>query len=348
MEFEEIAPVCFGPKWHPVFLVQIPGSKEAVVEAAKSVDADVRAYSDGSGFNGGIGVSVVLYRNSMEKAILRAHLSSEASHTVFEAEVLRISLVVKLISKETGMCMVMIGSDSQAAIRATRNTKGAPGHHLVDKLHEQIRQLQCRHRGLVIELRWMPGHEGLPENECADAEAKKVAQGDSSPRQHLPELCRRDIPASRSAARQDHMKKLKAKAKTLFDMSPRCHKICQINPSTPSSRFKKTTLSLMRHQAALLVQLRMGHVPLQKYLYKIGKVNSARCPMCKDRDETMHHFLIACPAYTVQQNCMIVGLQRAVRSVGTLLANPKAFPHLFKYVHDTCHFHSILGDLQST
>ena len=139
--------------------MQIPRSKEAVVEAAKSFDTDVRAYSDGSGFNGGIGVSVVLYRNSMEKAILRAHLSSEASHTVFEAEVLRISLVVKLISKETGMCMVMIGSDSQAAIRATRNTKGAPGHHLVDKLHEQIRQLQCRHRGLMIELRWTLGHE---------------------------------------------------------------------------------------------------------------------------------------------------------------------------------------------
>jgi len=59
----------------PTVAPSIPGanprSKEAVVEAAKSVDADVRAYSDGSGFNGGIGVSVVLYRNSMEKAILK-------------------------------------------------------------------------------------------------------------------------------------------------------------------------------------------------------------------------------------------------------------------------------------
>jgi len=36
----------------------------------------------------------------MEKAILRAHLGSEASHTVFEVEVLRISLAVELISKE--------------------------------------------------------------------------------------------------------------------------------------------------------------------------------------------------------------------------------------------------------
>jgi len=57
--------------------------------------------------------------------------------------------------------MVMIGSDSQAMVWATRNTKGVPGHHLVDKLHEQIRQLQCRHRGLAIELRWTRGHEGL-------------------------------------------------------------------------------------------------------------------------------------------------------------------------------------------
>ena len=144
------------------------------------------------------------------------------------------------------------------------------------------------------------------------------------------------------------MKKLKAKAKTLFNMSPRCHRIRQINPSTPSSRFRKTTLSLTRCQATLLVQLRMGHVPLQKYLYKIGKVDSARCPTCKDGDKTVHHFLIACPVYTVQRNRMIAALQRAARSVSMLPVNPKAFPHLFKYMHDTCHFHSILGDLQST
>jgi len=27
MEFEEIAPVCFGPQWHPAFPVQIPRSR---------------------------------------------------------------------------------------------------------------------------------------------------------------------------------------------------------------------------------------------------------------------------------------------------------------------------------
>jgi len=161
---------------------------------------------------------------------------------------------------------------------ATRNTKGVPGHHLVDKLHEQIRQLQCRHRGLAIELRWTLGHEGLPEKNTQTPKPKKAVQGDSSLRQCLPELCRRDIPASRSAAQQAHMKKLKARAKTLFDMSPRCHRICQIDPSTPLSRFRKTMLSLTRCQATLLVQLRTGPCPIAEISLQNWQVDSASAP----------------------------------------------------------------------
>ena len=96
------------------------------------------------------------------------------------------------------------------------------------------------------------------------------------------------------------MKKLKAKANKMFDMSPRCHRIHQIDPSTPSSSFRKVMFPLTRHQATLLVHFRTGHISLQKYLYKIRKVNSARCPMCKYEDETMHHFLLICPAYTAR------------------------------------------------
>ena len=65
-------------------------------------------------------------------------------------------------------------------------------------------------------------------------------------------------------------------------------------------QIRKVTSQFMRCQAAFLVQFRMGHIPLQKYLHKIGKVKSARCPVWKNEDETIHHFLLMCPAYTMQ------------------------------------------------
>jgi len=93
----------------------------------------------------------------------------------------------------------MIGVDSQAAIQATRSMCGASGHHLVDRVHEWIWAALCKHRGLKVELRWIPGHMGVQENKWADEEAKKAAKGDSSDGMQLPMACRGALPASRSA-----------------------------------------------------------------------------------------------------------------------------------------------------
>jgi len=67
------------------------------LEAATWIQADVRVYSDGSGMDGDIGAATVLYRNGEMKAILKRHLGSEDRHTVFEAEVVGLSLAAELI-----------------------------------------------------------------------------------------------------------------------------------------------------------------------------------------------------------------------------------------------------------
>ncbi|KAG2072429.1 hypothetical protein BDR04DRAFT_1013692, partial [Suillus decipiens] len=46
-----------------------------------------------------------------------------------------------------------------------------------------------------------------------------------------------------------------------------------------------------------LVQLRTGHIALNKYLKCIRKSPTARCPKCEVHDESVHHFLLVCPAY---------------------------------------------------
>jgi len=199
---------------------------------------------------------------------------------VFEAELLGLSLAAKLINAEAHVRSVVIWADSQAAILATRHTRGMPRQHLVNVFHDQICAICHKHPSIDIVLRWMPGHCNLAGNECADEEANRAAQGASSPLHQLPASCRREPPVSRSAVRQSHMKKVKVKSRISFESSPRFQRLCHINPSMPSSRFRLDTTNAERWHMLMLVQLRTGHVPLQKNLSKIGRTDSPVCLAC--------------------------------------------------------------------
>jgi len=95
--------------------------------------------------------------------------------TWYEAELVSLLLVAKLIKEERGVHMVTIGAHNQVEIQAMQSVKGAPGYHLVDRIHEQIAAAQHNHPGLRIELRWTPRHEDIQGNEKADTETKKAA-----------------------------------------------------------------------------------------------------------------------------------------------------------------------------
>src|SRR5882672_3229873 len=76
-------------------------------------------------------------------------------------------------------------------------------------------------------------------------------------------------------------------------------------------------------QASLLIQLRTGHILLQKYLYRIGKVNCPRCLACHMRDETDHHYLTSCLAYRGPRSQMEKVLHRGAQSIRMLLTNQR-------------------------
>ncbi|KAG2737837.1 hypothetical protein P692DRAFT_20657274, partial [Suillus brevipes Sb2] len=58
-----------------------------------------------------------------------------------------------------------------------------------------------------------------------------------------------------------------------------------------------------RH-SSLLFQLRTGHAPLNKHLHCIAKAPSPICQQCRQREETVHHFIITCPQYTRQRHTL--------------------------------------------
>ena len=198
------------------FTTCIPGSKEEEKLEAVADRSKVSVFSDGSGHEGGVGAATVFYRGREEKHVLRKFLGSKEIHTVFKAELLRLSLATEMLKGKTLVWSLTIGVNSQAVMQATRHRRATPGQYLVEVFHNQIMAIWGKHPSIENTLRWMPGHAGIPGNKQVDEEAKWVAKGQSSVQSRLPMVCRNKLPFSWLAACQSHRKMVNNKMKKWF------------------------------------------------------------------------------------------------------------------------------------
>jgi len=109
---------------------------------------------------------------------------------------------------------------------------------------------------------------------------KEVARGDTSTEDLLPRLCWGKLLRSKVVEMQRQLKDIRKRAINLFMRLPKCQIMHEIGLTVPSSKFRRNMEAVTRSKAALLSQLRMGHVLLAKHLHKIGKVASPVCLAC--------------------------------------------------------------------
>ncbi|KAA1469987.1 hypothetical protein DENSPDRAFT_773297 [Dentipellis sp. KUC8613] len=76
-------------------------------------------------------------------------------------------------------------------------------------------------------------------------------------------------------------------------------------------------------------------------MHTIGVEESPTCPACGQRDETVQHFLLSCPAHEASRHRLGRAIGRRALCIPSLLSDPKVFPHLFQYVHETGRFPAI-------
>ncbi|KAJ7271397.1 hypothetical protein B0H12DRAFT_1003869, partial [Mycena haematopus] len=92
-----------------------------------------------------------------------------------------------------------------------------------------------------------------------------------------------------------------------------------------------------------LLQLRTGHVPLAKHLHRIRKADSPICPLCRQADESVAHFLLHCPHHDAARQALYAKVGPASLSIRHLLGTGKILPHLFRFLSSTSRFHSVHG-----
>lgn len=127
---------------------------------------------------------------------------------------------------------------------------------------------------------------------------------------------------------------------------PRSNALRRIDESAPSSAFQKLIRDIPRRHASILVQLRTGHVPLNKHLYRIGCADSPTCPACEGGQESVLHFLVTCPAYEPFRRHLRIALKHHASSVNILLNNPESWRPLFRFINKTGRLHETFGNTE--
>ena len=179
----------------------------------KEDDADVLAFGDGSGYKGGVGAAVVMYKEGEEVEVLRYRLGAEEDYEVYKAECVGLILGLHAAKQMEGVKRLSIWIDNTAAITATDTATAGPSHCLLDYFHGILRELRAIHPGIKVIISWVPGHMGYAGNKQVDIEAKKAAEtaAQSSPNKKLPSQLHKRVLKSRSSAVRKYKKELETR-----------------------------------------------------------------------------------------------------------------------------------------
>lgn len=95
---ETVSPVRRRPSYLPKFSTTILSEKEKALAAAISLHSTTfTVYCDGSGYENGVGAAAVMFINKTDSQSLKLHLGPSSRHTVYEAELIGISLALCLL-----------------------------------------------------------------------------------------------------------------------------------------------------------------------------------------------------------------------------------------------------------
>ncbi len=326
----------------PLLKISVPPNKESSKKEVQNATEDIQVFTDGSVIDGKVGPAAVLTRQGKDHQILHLHLGRADSFNNYEAELAGLLLGMHLIKTEKATRRhTAIGTDNQAVISTVQKELSTPSHYMAAEVICSVKLLnrQRKSNNYSLTLRWTAGHVGIDGNELIDIEAKVAAKGKSSTPKLLPHIFRQKLKVSAMALKQGHNKRTVEKWKKTWKSTPRGKRDHQIDSSSPLENFLRliSNPKLPHQVSSLISQMCIAHIPLNSYLHKFKWVDNPRCPACRERDETVEHYLLLCPGYAHEHWAMEEHLKRKP-DLRTLLRDPKATLMLKNYIEATHRF----------
>ncbi|KAI9573119.1 hypothetical protein HD554DRAFT_1992212, partial [Boletus coccyginus] len=100
--------------------------------------------------------------------------------------------------------------------------------------------------------------------------------------------------------------------------------------------FLKLTNELPKRHVAALFQLRTGHAPLNKHLFRIKMAPSPNCTYCNTgHHETVPHLLLDCHHFEPQRSWLRGKIKDKARNLSALLNDPKCVKHTLSFLQAT-------------
>ncbi|KZV84487.1 hypothetical protein EXIGLDRAFT_624149 [Exidia glandulosa HHB12029] len=116
-----------------------------------------------------------------------------------------------------------------------------------------------------------------------------------------------------------------------------------IDPDLAPGRLRRLLLSRRRQQASAIIQLRIGHAPLNKHLHRIDASDTDKCPACRTRPETARHYIMRCPGYELERKEMFARAGRGRHRMKELLSTKDGIAQLLRYIDRTGRLRTVHG-----
>ena len=239
-------------------------------------------FTDGSKASGNTGAGFCVIKGTQEYHRVSYQLGKLA--TVYQCELFALHMASIWINENIGTTSIInLFSDSQASLLALTST--SISSRLVLDIADQLNTLGTSHK---VELRWVPGHEGVYGNELAD----ELAREGSSSTPIGPEPF---LPLSEGII-NTHIKDY------LFNLHIKKYKQVALSDKgkTPLTfflnkyRYKK--INITGTHIRWLTWLLSGHSPLAYFqtVANNSKFETQDCEHCPGEAETSQHFLCEC------------------------------------------------------